>query len=199
MGHTLPINTPELVALFRQGDRDAYAKLFQIHHPATYTFALRLLKSPTLAEDFVHEAFIKLWERRELLDPEQNIGAYLLVTCKHLAFNYLKKAARDRQLVKEILLHMPTGANTTESDYLLGEYTHMADAALSKLPPRRREAYTLCKIEGKTYDEAAKTMGTTRDAVKDHMKKAIRFMRTYFELHAGALTIGGLLMHIWLF
>ena len=51
----------------------------------TYSY----VRDRTIAEDFVMESFMYYWEHKETLTKDSNIPAYILVTIKNKALNYL--------------------------------------------------------------------------------------------------------------
>ena len=50
-------------------------------------------------------------------------------------------------------------------------------AAIGELPPRCREVVTLCKIEGRSQREVARTMGITESTVERQVANGIRMLR----------------------
>ncbi|MCK5278319.1 MAG: sigma-70 region 4 domain-containing protein, partial [Cyclobacteriaceae bacterium] len=40
------------------------------------------------------------------------------------------------------------------------------------------------KFDGKSYEETASDLGISRNAVKDHIVKASKFIKNYFQEHA---------------
>ncbi len=48
---------------------------------------------------------------------------------------------------------------------------------LDSLPPRQREAFVLCKLNGMTYDEAASEMGIRPGVIQQYLVEAMRACR----------------------
>jgi RNA polymerase sigma factor (sigma-70 family) len=63
------------------------------------------------------------------------------------------------------------------------EYETLLHEAIEMLPPRRRLIFRLCKIEGKSYVEAASQLGITSGTVNDHIVKATRSIVSYLKRH----------------
>lgn len=53
---------------------------------------------------------------------------------------------------------------------------------LEKLTRRQREILMLCVVEGKTHIEAAKELGTSRQAITDSLKKSLTHLRKLYGL-----------------
>src|SRR5690554_7284015 len=58
----------ELVILLRQGDRNAFDKLYYRYVPRLTAFSRTYIKNEEEAEEAVQEIFIKIWEKRKSLD-----------------------------------------------------------------------------------------------------------------------------------
>src|SRR5262249_6521592 len=100
-------------------------------------------------------------------------------TSRNTAIDFIKKIAADKELQKEICnrqLHI-----IGEDDYQLmtKEYHRLYLQAIEALSPQRRNVFLLCREEGKTYEEAAHILGISRDTVKEHMAKSLRFLREF--------------------
>lgn len=174
------ISEKVIVKRLKKGDPAAFEWLFNAYKQQLYQFAVKFLKSKELTLDLIHDLFVKIWENRRRLDPEASFGAYLHTICKNRIYNQLKLAARRKELLEEIIQNLPASHNGTENDYWTTEYQKMANDAISKLPPRRKQVFVLCRLRGKSYEEAAKELGISRNAVKEHMVKATKYLKECF-------------------
>ena len=73
---------------------------------------------------------------------------------------------------------------TLVENYRVALTEKIAYAAVNQLPPRRKEVFKMCKFDGKTYVQTATDLGISRNAVKDHIVKASKFIKGYFLKHA---------------
>jgi len=85
------------------GDTAAFKELYNYYHPQLYRFSLRYVKSPFLAEEVVHDVFVKVWENRHTLDESRSIRSYLYTICKNHMLNVLARAARERQCQQQMV------------------------------------------------------------------------------------------------
>ena len=51
---------------------------------------------------------------------------------------------------------------------------------IAMLPSQRRQIFNLCRLEEKSYDEAAGIMGISKSTVNDHMVKAMKYLKSNF-------------------
>jgi RNA polymerase sigma-70 factor (family 1) len=166
----------------REGDQDAFGELYNRYNKSVYAYILSFVKVPEVAEDLVHEVFIKLWEIRFRMEIQSAFSAYLYRSCHNKAINTLKKATADRKL-KSKMISGAMGEFETPSvlTATLHRYDRLVETALSQLPPQRRKVFTLIRQEGKSYNEVAQELGVSVNTVKDHLLKATRELKKYIK------------------
>lgn len=59
---------------------------------------------------------------------------------------------------------------------------------MDRLPAQRRQVYTLCEIEGRSYQEVSILLGISESTISDHVLKANKFIRAQF-IYSAALSV----------
>ncbi|HRP57368.1 RNA polymerase sigma-70 factor [Agriterribacter sp.] len=175
-----PLHTEAwLLDQLKNGSEAAFTQLYDRYHRGIYAYLLGFVKVSSLAEDLVHEVFMKIWEARERMEITTSFSAYLYRISRNKAIDALKKIAKDATLRKEVLEWMDPCTTDPENDRL-NRYEALYRDAVAALTPQRRKTFILCKEKGKTYEEAALELGISRNTVKEHMVQSLRFLRAYF-------------------
>jgi RNA polymerase sigma-70 factor (family 1) len=175
-----------LLAEMALGDTAAFGQIYQHYHPKIHHYILLLVKSPPLAQDLLQEVFVRLWEARGQLDGVKAFGPYLFCMARNHTINAMKAIARSKVAIGEVLRHYPEPA--CDDGILERDYGRFIQKVLQSLPPRTREIYRKCREEGKTYDEVARELGISGNAVKRHMVNSIRILREAAEKGLGIST-----------
>lgn len=164
----------------KEGDESAFTSIYRHYHPPLYYYILRFCKIPSLAEDLVHDVFMKVWEIRERIDPELPFSGYIYRIARNHVFKTLQKIATDRSLREQLLqqLHVKE-SEQPEQIAQAREYDRLFHEALDRMPRQRLNVFRLCRQEGRSYDEAAAILGISRNAVKKHMVLGMRFIHDY--------------------
>ncbi|HEY9197272.1 MAG TPA: RNA polymerase sigma-70 factor [Mucilaginibacter sp.] len=178
------INDTGLCERLKGGDVEAYKLIYDKYHSRLYYYALKFLKMPELAEDVIHDVFMKLWEIREQLKPEFGIVGYLYKISRNHVFKLLKKITTETELRNRVLSIIEEQAMESEASLQWNEYAQLLDGAVNQLPPQCKKVFTLCRKEGKTYEEAATILGISKHTVKEHMTAAMKSIRKYFSQNA---------------
>ena len=170
----------ELVIRMKQGDETAFTAIYRQLHPSLYVYMLRFCKMPSLAEDLVHDVFLRIWEIRDRINPDLPFMGYLYRIARNHTFKTLQQLATDRTLREQLLSHI-AGQESVQPEQLVKakEYDRLFHEALNQMPPQRLNVFRLCRQEGRSYDEAAAILGISRNAVKKHMILSMRFIHDY--------------------
>lgn len=188
MLHTKLYNDQDLLEELKAGNETAFTELYQQYHAAIYFYLLDFVKAPQIAEDLVHEVFMKIWEIRQHLVITTSFSAYLYRISHNKAIDMLKKISRDEQLRNEVFKWLEPQLSEFDTNSKTVKYEQLYMDAVSALAPQRQKVFILCREKGKTYHEAAQELGISRNTVKEHMVQALRFMRNFLS-EKGELTI----------
>ncbi len=93
----------DLLERMRNGDEQAFTAIYRQCHPSLYVFILRYCKVPSLAEDLVHDVFLKIWEIRDRIRPDLPFTGYLYRIARNHVFKTLQRAATDRSFASRSL------------------------------------------------------------------------------------------------
>jgi RNA polymerase sigma-70 factor (family 1) len=173
-----------------KGDEQAFTMLYSRYHDHLYYFILKLIKSVVLSEDITQEIFIKVWSNRHQLANIQSLKAYLFITARNYAINSLTRGFKNETASSEIINAYFTRYNPTEDHLVSKEYAAFLTRQLSRLPARTRKIFTMCREQGRSYEEVATAMGISRNAVKNHMVHSMKILRGAVEKELGiSLTV----------
>jgi RNA polymerase sigma-70 factor (ECF subfamily) len=181
-----------------KGNERAFKQMYEEYHGQLYFFALRFVKSKELAEEIVHDVFLKVWETKNSLDTTLSFKSYLYTITKNLVLNILTRAEMQLKIKNEIVLYAPRFENFVENEVIYNEYETIAYAAISRLPIQRQLVFRMCRLEVMSYEEVAKKLGISKGTVSDHMVKAIKFIKDFMMKNAD-VTLSVLVMYYLVF
>ncbi|WP_084239533.1 RNA polymerase sigma factor [Pedobacter africanus] len=169
----------DLLVKLSHGDEQAFNALYKAYSPPLYYRVLRMVKNADIADELLQELFIKLWDKRNTLDTEKSFQAYMYTVAQNLVYNYFRKVANDQSLIQSLIVnsadHYLDGQELLENKETAG----ILQKAIDQLSPQRKQAFQLCKIEGRSYDEAAGIMGISVATVNSHITKSLQTIKAY--------------------
>lgn len=167
------IDEKELLLKLRDGDKAAFAELYDRYKVKITIQLFSILKIESLVEDTLQELFFRVWEKRDHIDPEKSIGSYLYRIAANLSYDHFRRAAKQLKLE----LSNETVLSIIEQHSYKKELDEALYRLIEELPPQRKNVLLLCKFENKSYEETGNLLGISTNAVKDHIIKANRFLK----------------------
>ncbi|MDB5115852.1 MAG: polymerase sigma-70 factor [Mucilaginibacter sp.] len=178
----LLLTEKELVELLKIGDKYAFEQLYHNYKVRIYANLFKMVKSAENSEELLQDLFVKIWIGRETLDSEKSFRSYLFKIAENLVYDFFRKAALNKKL-ETYLISVSVPANSPiEQHIYYKEGNHALAKAIEQLPPKRKQVYILCKIEGKSYEEVSRLLGISISTVNEHIVKASRVVRKFFLL-----------------
>ena len=127
------------------------------------------------AKDAVQETFIKAYRNLDSFRADASEKTWLT----RIAINTCKNVYRsgwfrhvDRTVTVDMMAEKPAPAD--QEDWELTE-------AIMNLPRKLKEAALLCWLQGMTYEETARTLGISRQAVASRLNRARKKLRFALE------------------
>ncbi|SDD71650.1 RNA polymerase sigma-70 factor, ECF subfamily [Mucilaginibacter pineti] len=173
----------ELIQLILLGSPDAFAAIYKRYSKRLFLKILRMVNDEETAKELLQDLFMKIWEGRKNIDTSRSFRSYLYTIGVNLVYDHFRKAVKDRQLADKILLMAADAYIDTEENIISKQNMELIRTAVDQLPPQRKKVYTLCRLEGKTYDEVSKELHISSSTIHDHMVKANVVVRNYLHNH----------------
>lgn len=172
------LNERDLLLLLKQGNEDAFDEIYHLHSARLYSNLLKLVKSEDLAMDLLQDLYIKLWNNRSGIDVDKSIGAYLFSIAKNLAIDFFRRAARESVLQNHLITVGTELYNHVDDALFHKETAAVLNKAIHALPPQQQKIFNLCKMEGRSYEEAASILGISSATVGNQLVRALKSVRT---------------------
>ncbi len=182
MGKYTECTEGELIELLKRDDQEALSALYYLHVKKLKYYVQRTAQSPFLAEDIVHDTFIKIWANRLEIDPTKPLKPYLFTIAKRNLLNMLKRAQHETSIMSEIRRYAKDEENTTELQLDYRESNSLISEAINTLSGQCKAVFVRCKIQGLTYKQVAEELGITESTVNKHMNRALTLMKKYIKL-----------------
>lgn len=171
----------DLVVKLQQDDVAAFDTLYWRYHQAVYRNIFKFVKEPIATEDILQEVYARLWEKRKDINPNQSVAGWLFVISFNLSVDYVRKRLREQTIHKELFNLNTDNDDWTDNKDMYEQQYQLLQEAISRLSEKKRKIVTLCKLEGKTYDEVAEELNISRNTVKEHLSVAMARLNEYIQ------------------
>jgi len=168
----------------KASDEAAFSALFRRLYPRLIKFSWQYTKTKTSAKDIVQESFVKLWEVRSTIDPEQSLMAYLFQIVRNRSLNYLRDhsthySSLNNAPAEKMEAEVPAPGAESDDNVLGKKMLRWIDA----LPDRQNEAIRLSRFDGLDHEEIACVMNISPRTVNNHIVKALNTLRAEWNAY----------------
>ena len=171
------------ISALRLGDEAAFAYLYKKYEAKLYAFTYKLTQDRDETEEVVQEVFLKVWEKRESLDPTLNFDGFLFTVAKNLVYNKAKQRAYHFAFQEYVTAYESNLSHNTEHKLDYDELRGLLEQIYNSLPPVRRKVFMMSRLQGLTNREIATELNTSTSNIENHLNKALNFIREKLKGH----------------
>jgi RNA polymerase sigma factor (sigma-70 family) len=179
MGYRVSHTEKLLLRQLCAGDVTAFDFFFHTFKQSVYREMRSMIRVEALAEEMTREIFVRVWERRNDISDRQSFAAYLYRIKQDVLFAFYRKMALDNGMQDAISATYRAEYNRTEGRVFLKETQDTLTQAIAGLTDQQRTIYTLCRLEGKSYEEVARRIGVSAHTVRQQMVNASNKVRDF--------------------
>ena len=118
-----PHDERELLSLLKQGNEQAFEKIYNSYSSRLFGNVFKMVKSETTTQEILQDVFIKIWNNRASIDLDKSFRSYLFRIAENQVYDFFRKASRDKKIQAQLF------AAATE------EYEHIKQLSIEKKMP----------------------------------------------------------------
>lgn len=159
-----------------QGDRRAFAHLFDRHQASVVRFCHRFVGDAAVAEELAQDVFVKLYKSARSYQPSARFKTFLFRVATNHCLNELRRPAhrvvRAEPAMDEDRQEEAASEATPQHALEAREAERALERALQAMSERERAAFTMCRFEGLAYKDIAEALDASEAAVKSLIHRA---------------------------
>ncbi|MFT4602396.1 MAG: RNA polymerase sigma-70 factor (family 1) [Arenicella sp.] len=167
-----------LIKKFIKGNKRAFDTIYAKYCDAMYNICMRYTKNQDEAADILQDAFIKIYEKRELFDPQYSIGAWIKRIVMNEAINHYRVNKKFELVEDDSFFEQEDEViEVVDNTNLKEKLTKTIDS----LPPGYQAVFKMYVIENLTHKEIAQYLDISENTSKTQLSKARRMLKTKLE------------------
>lgn len=153
-----------------QGDREAFARLVDLHWENVRRWLFGLTGKQHQAEDVAQETFLKAWTALPTLREIETFRVWLFRIARHCWLDARRRSKAQRKVPLPFEMHGKQAGPLTE---MIGEEAReKLEVAMELLPSKFRAAYLLWTQQELPYSEIAQILGVSEETARWRVCKA---------------------------
>ncbi len=181
MNHLNKINDADLTRRVKSGEKEAYQALFERYAPKIYHFALSYLKSTADSEELVQDVFLKVWEKRDILDASQNIKAFIFKIAINTIYDFIRRKNIENAFQEFSKANYAADSNNTWDTVIFEEMQTTINSLVAQMPEQRKKIFKLSKNKGLSNDEIAQELNLSKRTVENQLYRALLFLKEHLR------------------
>lgn len=177
---TTPQQDKALLKRMRKGDNRAFRALFDSYYKYLVVTVNNILGDSETARDMAQDVLAELWNRREKLNIESSLKAYLRRAAVNKTLNYIKARRLSFTEPEQSEIH-PVQQATAQQLLEHDDLQAIIQQTIAALPEKCRLVFTLCRLEGLSHKEIAQKMDISTKTVENQMTKSLKTLRTAIQ------------------
>jgi len=173
------MDNKKFILSLKKGNEAAFKEVYFNYYDKLINIAKRFHSSVLTPEDFVQETFIRLYNKRELLNEEVLFDKQIFTICKNIILNHVNRENKIIQLDPSQVEMLDEETDTG----IFEERQEKLQNFINQLPEQQQKIFTLHKLENLSYKEIAEITDLSEKTIANHIYLASKFIRKKIENH----------------
>lgn len=171
----------------RNGDEDAFVRIYEYFGPSIHRYVYRLVGNQELADDITQETFLKAFQSIHGIARDSNVGAWLYRIASNAAFDTLRR--------RKLITWMPILEEHDKSDEFTTDdfspqvaESDVVRRTLAQMPPALAVCLVLRSVEGFSCEEIAEILKIPKGTVFSRLARA---RESFIEIYSSVARTTG--------
>jgi RNA polymerase sigma-70 factor, ECF subfamily len=171
------------LAACASGDRRALRQLYEREGARLLGVVHRIVRDAALAEDIVHDAFVRVWTHAGSFDPGKGAArGWIYSIARNLALNAIRDGAREVSVDDDTMAALDAEASVQSWQTMVDHFAWQASEGrirhcLTALEPVRRNCVLYAYVDGLSHSEIAARLQAPLGTVKAWIKRSLATLR----------------------
>ncbi len=170
----------ELLTDLRNNNFSAFNTIYHQYSKPLYIYLLHKLKDPEVCNDVLQDIFVSFWEKREHLNIEISIKAYLYQAARYKIIDLYRLDVKYQKYLADLAEFMTIDESVITDRIDNRRKLQEIEQAVNKLPEKMREIFILSRYEHQTTRDIASKTNLSPQTVKNQLSKALRILRVNY-------------------
>ncbi|PXY46368.1 RNA polymerase sigma factor [Flavobacterium hydrophilum] len=173
------MDNKKFILSLKKGNEASFKQAYLNYYDKLINIAKRFNFTVLTPQDFVQETFLRLYNKKELLNEDVLFDKQLFTICKNIIINHVNRENKIIQLD-------PSQFQPEHEDSETGifeERQEKLQTFINQLPEQQQKIFTLHKLENLSYKEIAAITDLSEKTIANHIYLASKFIRKKVEDH----------------
>lgn len=176
------LSDSELTDLLKKDDASAFTVIYNRHFDALYVHAYRRLQDRDEAQDVLHELFAQLWNKRQEIQINTSLSAYLATAIRNKILDLISHKEVESKYVQSLQGFLDQEHRLTDHRIRERQMQELIEQGIADLPAKMREVFELSRKHQLSHKQIAEQLGLSEQTVRKQINNALRILRVKLGL-----------------
>jgi RNA polymerase sigma-70 factor (ECF subfamily) len=158
-------------------ESSSFEAIYLDHFVPLHRYAATIVNDQVIAEEMVHQVFWKLLERKEDIQIQISLKAYLYRSVHYECLNHLKHEKVKQTYTSDAKRQIEDTSSDLLDRVQYKELERQIKLAINELPEQCRTIFQLSRFEDLKYAEIASQLGLSVKTIETQMSRALKKLR----------------------
>ncbi|KQW98978.1 RNA polymerase sigma factor [Flavobacterium sp. Root420] len=173
------MDNKKFILSLKKGDEASYKEAYLNYYDKLINIARRFNFTVLTPQDFVQETFLRIYNKRELLNEDVLFDKQLFTICRNIIINHVN---RENKIIQLDPLQFEMEQEDSDTG-IFEERKEKLHTFINLLPEQQQKIFTLHKLENLSYKEIAAMTDLSEKTIANHIYLASKFIRKKIEDH----------------
>lgn len=174
------VRDEDLIFMVQEGNRRAFDEIVARYKGRLFSFILRMVKDPTLAEELTQETLIRIYVHAAKYREIAKFSTWAFTIATNLVRNKMRQRSRRPRMIAlnpapaddEIPVDPPDKEADPSESIHRDELSELINAATAKIPEKYRIPFLLREVDQLSYEEIQQVTGLKLGTVRSRINRA---------------------------
>ncbi|TWI98802.1 RNA polymerase sigma-70 factor (ECF subfamily) [Mucilaginibacter frigoritolerans] len=170
----------EILEGLKKNNISAFNTLYSNFSKPLYIYLLQKLKDSELCNDILQDIFVNIWEKRESLNINTSLKAYLYQAARYKIIDIYRNDVKYQRYLADLAGYLMVDPSSITDRIDNRKKLQEIETAVNNMPERMREIFILSRFEHQTTRDIATKTNLSPQTVKNQISKALRLLRVNY-------------------
>ncbi len=171
----------EILTMLSNGNQKSIDLLFDRYYTYLCNVIYRVINDADYAEDIVQEIFTDIWRKRESINVQSSLRAYLRRAAVNRSLNHIRKQRMKFDENEEAIIDIESDTIDGQKEMEKDELEKRIHDCIDSLPPKCKLVFSMSRFENMSYQEIANHLDISIKTVENQISKALRILRATIQ------------------
>lgn len=188
---TTQIDDQYLIRGIRNGDRQAFADLFDTYYVSLVMFCGTYIPDLESCRDIVSKIFLDLWTNGSRFNIDKSLKSYLLGMVRNRALNDIRHKNIENKYFHDVIKDGILASHDVDNYILYSEMKSSLEKTIETMPEKIGQAFRCYIEDGMKTKEIAIVQEVSQRTVELRIKKALEILKH-------SLAVFALILGLWI-